>query len=194
MLGLLSLSGYHVERGEKRFRYEICPPLPTLLCFPVDPLLEIVARAKTDYPALSFFFNWLVHTRYIFSTYIVYMSTGISDVSRLEIDLMQTCIQTTSMPKERDYDNTVLSLRFTSAEAVRFWEIMDAVKARNPYVGKSDVYRELLGLKLADALTKNEIHFFRTGDKTGRIVPVAPRSKSAAIPLLKTHQRKRRVK
>lgn len=107
---------------------------------------------------------------------------------------MQTCIQTTSMPKERDYDNTVLSLRFTSAEAVRFWQIMDAVKARNPYVGKSDVYRELLGLTPADALTKGEIHFFRTGDKAGRIVPVATHSKSKPIPMLKTHQRKRRAK
>lgn len=70
-------------------------------------------------------------------------------------------------PKERDYDNTVITLRLASAEAVRFWAIMDAAKARNPYVGKSDVYRELLGLAPPQALSDSEIRFFRTGEKRG---------------------------
>jgi hypothetical protein len=107
---------------------------------------------------------------------------------------MQTCIQTVPMPKERDYDNTVLSLRFTSAEAVRFWQIMDAVKSRNPYIGKSDVYRELLGLTAPQALTEAEIKFFRTGDKLGRIngIQVAPKSKSGGIPLINPKKQERR--
>lgn len=99
---------------------------------------------------------------------------------------MKDCIQEYVMPKkERDYDNTVLSLRFTSLEATRFWRVMDQAKARNAYIAKSDVYRELLGLKPPDVLTKDEISFFRTGEKTmSQGVPVAPRSRSAGIPLI----------
>lgn len=70
--------------------------------------------------------------------------------------------------KERDYDNTVLSLRFTSIEAARFWRVMDQAKARNAYIAKSDVYRELLGLKPPDVLSKDEIAFFRSGDKASQ--------------------------
>lgn len=109
---------------------------------------------------------------------------------------MDTCIQEYAMPKkERDYDNTVLSLRFTSMEAARFWRVMDQVKARNAYAGKSDVYRELLGLKSPDLLTEEEITFFRTGEKhsSSAGVTVATRSKSAGIPLItpKTTERRK---
>lgn len=107
---------------------------------------------------------------------------------------MDSCIQNTAMPKERDYDNTVLTLRFNSTEAVRFWHIMDLAKSRNHYVGKSDVYRELLGLTPATALTKDEIHFFRTGEKAGQAIRVAPNSKSKPIPLIKQREAKRRVR
>jgi hypothetical protein len=98
---------------------------------------------------------------------------------------MQTCIQTTPMPKDRDYDKTVLSLRLTSSEAVRFWRVMDAVKDRNPYVGKSDVFRELLGLSSPHALTEHEIAFFRTGEKSGsNRIRVTPEN----IPLIKNNK------
>ena len=92
---------------------------------------------------------------------------------------MIRCIQNYAMPKERDLDNTVLSLRLTSPEAARFWRIMDAAKARNAYVGKSDIARELLGINPPTALTKGEIEFFRTGKKEG--VLVAPKSKTGGI-------------
>lgn len=65
--------------------------------------------------------------------------------------------------KTPDYDNTVLSLRLESSEAVRFWKIMDAVKKRQPYANKSDVIRELLGLTKPLALTIEEIEYFRYG-------------------------------
>lgn len=105
--------------------------------------------------------------------------------------MVKTCIQNYAMPlKERDFDNTVLSLRLTGPEAARFWRIMDTAKARNPYAGKSDIYRELLGLTPANALTKDEIHYFRTGEKTVSGIKVAPRSKSG-IPLI---ERKNEIK
>lgn len=75
---------------------------------------------------------------------------------------MQTCIHTKSVASnERDYDKTVISLRLKPAEAVRFWKIMDAAKSRNAFVGKSDVYRELIGLDKPRALTQAEIDHFR---------------------------------
>lgn len=77
---------------------------------------------------------------------------------------MSIRIHNYSVPKkERDLDSTVLSLRLTRPEAVRFWQIMDNVKARNPYIGKSDVFRELLGLANPQAVTLEEIMFFRQG-------------------------------
>lgn len=86
---------------------------------------------------------------------------------------MNACIQNYTVPiKERDFDNTVLSLRLTSVEAVRFWRIMDDAKSRNPYVGKSDVYRELFGLAKPVALTAEEIKYFRTGEKGQSIAEV----------------------
>lgn len=65
----------------------------------------------------------------------------------------------------RNYDRTILSLRLKENEAVRFWELMDKAKSRNPYVDKSDVIRELLELSPPHALTVAEIKFFRTGKK-----------------------------
>lgn len=67
---------------------------------------------------------------------------------------------------ERDLNNTVLTLRLNGAEASRFWRVMDAVKSRNPYIGKSDIIRELLGLNPQTALTSDELIFFRTGEKS----------------------------
>lgn len=89
---------------------------------------------------------------------------------------MDSCIQNYTVAKrERDFDNTVLSLRLGSAEAARFWRIMDKVKERNPYAGKSDVVRELLGLTAPSALTAEEIAFFRRG-KTSNIKPSASKA------------------
>ena len=83
---------------------------------------------------------------------------------------MQTCIQTTVVPKkERDYDNTVLSLRLTSAEAVRYWKLLDIAKERNPYAGKSDVVRELLGLAKPDLLKASDIEAFRGADAKKKV-------------------------
>ena len=63
----------------------------------------------------------------------------------------------------KNYDRTILSVRLKSAEAVRFWRVMDAAKVRNAYLDKSDVIRELLGLAEPSALTPDEIEYFRKG-------------------------------
>ena len=79
---------------------------------------------------------------------------------------MKDGIQNYAVAKnERDVSNTVLTLRLNEAEAMRFWRIMDAAKERNPYVGKSDIIRELLGINSLKALTPDELIFFRTGEK-----------------------------
>ena len=82
-----------------------------------------------------------------------------------EFDEMNTCIQNTIVPnKKKNFDSEILSLRLNSVESVRFWKIMDAAKARNPYAGRSDIIRELLGLQEPQALTKKEITFFRNSN------------------------------
>ena len=91
---------------------------------------------------------------------------------------MNRCIQNTSTMKERDLDNVVLSLRVRGAEAVRFWKIMDLAKSRNPYVDRTVVLRELLGLSKPNILTIDDINFFRTGNKQTTLAPqlVTPKS------------------
>jgi hypothetical protein len=107
---------------------------------------------------------------------------------------MDSCIQNYAVPKkERDLDNTVLSLRLTSAEAARFWRLMDQVKSRSPYIGKSDVVRELLGLIAPAALTRADIDFFRTGNKAApKGITVPPASPSPDIPLINHKDLERR--
>lgn len=70
-------------------------------------------------------------------------------------------VQTRGMDK-RDYENTVLSLRLDPTQAVRFWNIMDRAKERNPYVSRSDVIRELFGLAPLIALTEEDVRSFRS--------------------------------
>jgi hypothetical protein len=65
----------------------------------------------------------------------------------------------------RNYDNTTLAVRLKPPEAVRFWELMDRAKAKDSYIDKSDVIRELLGLSPPNILTRAEIEYFRTGKK-----------------------------
>jgi hypothetical protein len=84
---------------------------------------------------------------------------------------MNTCIQNEyPMVRDRDLDNVVLSVRLKGAEAVRFWRIMDAAKARNPYIDKSHVIRELLGLDAPKVVTLKEIQQFRSGKKVKGVV------------------------
>ena len=82
---------------------------------------------------------------------------------------MNCCIQTNDIVakgKNFQSDNFILSIRLKGAEAVRFWAIFDSAKQRNPYAERSDVVRELLGLDAASLLTKDELTFFRTGEKS----------------------------
>jgi hypothetical protein len=69
------------------------------------------------------------------------------------------------MVRDRDLDNVVLSVRLKGAEAVRFWRLMDAAKARNPYIDKSHVIREVLGLDPPNVVTAKEVQQFRSGKK-----------------------------
>lgn len=74
------------------------------------------------------------------------------------IERIQNCLVKKG---ERDLNNTILTIRLTGAEAARFWRIMDNAKHRNPYAGKSDVIRELLGLSELNVLTDEELALFR---------------------------------
>lgn len=87
------------------------------------------------------------------------------------------------MAENRDEKRTaVVSIRFKPLEAARFWEVVDAVKARNPYVDRADVVRELMGLVAPNALTQAEIAYFRGGHRVGTLkkAPV----KLAKVPLI----------
>jgi hypothetical protein len=88
---------------------------------------------------------------------------------------MNICIQTDVVKKERDLDNVVLSLRLRGAEAARFWRLMDKAKAKNAYIDRSDVLREMLGLDPLNILTDKELDIFRHGKEL---------SPSAKTPLL----------
>jgi glutamate formiminotransferase len=86
------------------------------------------------------------------------------------------------MPVEdRDWNNANLSIRLKDAEATRYWRIMDAAKKRNPYINKTVVMRELLGLDPPNALTAAEIAHFQDPQLIGR--PLAKNSK-VKVPLL----------
>lgn len=97
---------------------------------------------------------------------------------------MSMCIQEWSQMAENleEKRSAVVSIRFKPFEAARFWEVVDAVKARNPYVDRADVVRELMGLVPARALTEAEIRYFRTGERSGalRKAPV----RTAKLPLI----------
>jgi hypothetical protein len=61
----------------------------------------------------------------------------------------------------RDFNSVVISLRLKGAEAVRFWNLLDKAKDKNPYIDKSHVIRELLGLDPPKILTQADIERFR---------------------------------
>lgn len=69
------------------------------------------------------------------------------------------------MIRQPNPENEVLSLRVKGAEAARFKRIMDIAKERNPYVDKSNVIRELLGLNDLIVLNDDDVAFFRTGER-----------------------------
>lgn len=87
-------------------------------------------------------------------------------------------------------DNPVLTLRMNEPETARFWRLMDAVKSRNPYAGKSDVVRELLGLTPPTLLNAAEITFFRTGEKAPGTLATKPGILATEITLGKQEKRK----
>ena len=87
------------------------------------------------------------------------------------------------MAENRDEKRTaVVSIRFRPLEASRFWEVVDAVKARNPYVDRADIVRELMGLVPAHALTQAEISYFRTGERGSALRKAG--LKTAKLPLI----------
>lgn len=62
---------------------------------------------------------------------------------------------------DKDLDNVVVCVRLRGPDAARFWRVMDAAKHRNPYIDRSNVMRELLGLDPPGALTADEIKHFQ---------------------------------
>jgi hypothetical protein len=100
---------------------------------------------------------------------------------------MNTCIQNYN-PVKKATDNPLLTIRLNEPENVRFWRLMELAKGRNPYAGKSDVLRELLGLNQPGVLTSDEIHFFRTGEKKGSLKDVQEQLRTGGIALAPTGQ------
>lgn len=72
---------------------------------------------------------------------------------------------------DKNLDNVVVSIRLRGADAARYWRVMDEAKARNPYIDKSDVIRELLGLDPPRCLTDVEIAHFRDPVKQASLKP-----------------------
>lgn len=70
----------------------------------------------------------------------------------------------TKRQRREVYADTI-TLRLTKDESARFREVMDLAKARNPYCDKSDVIRELIGLREPENLTPEDIEYFRTGKR-----------------------------
>lgn len=85
------------------------------------------------------------------------------------VDILMECIQTFRMKKKPSEtgpeDSASLSLRLKGAEAVRYNRLWITAKLREPFLEKTDMIRELLGLSPLTYLTQPEIDFFRTGDK-----------------------------
>lgn len=79
---------------------------------------------------------------------------------------MNICLQNTNVKPERDLNNVVVSVRLKNADAVRFWRSMDAAKHRNPYIDRSDVIRELMGLDPPSCVTP--IKRFKLNDARGK--------------------------
>lgn len=63
-------------------------------------------------------------------------------------------------------DLAIISLRLVAAEGMRFNNLEATVLARNKFVPRTSIIRELLGLDAPDVLTEAEIAYFRTGKKT----------------------------
>lgn len=69
--------------------------------------------------------------------------------------------KTMSNVEGRDFNSVVISLRLRGPEAVRFWNLLDKAKQKNPYIDKSHVIRELIGLDPPTILTAADIDRFR---------------------------------
>lgn len=68
------------------------------------------------------------------------------------------------MARKKIYIAT-LSLRLDKSEAARFRAVMDLARGRNSDCDKSDVIRELIGLREPENLTAEEIEYFRTEER-----------------------------
>lgn len=101
---------------------------------------------------------------------------------------MNTCIQN-YVQMDKNLDNVVVSIRLRGADAARYWRVMDEAKARNPYIDKSDVIRELLGLDPPRCLTATEIAHFRNPVKQASLKP----AKVQMVPELNGVQKVKKV-
>lgn len=75
----------------------------------------------------------------------------------------------TRVRKEDPPDTVTISLRLTGAEGMRFQNLEAKVKERMPFVPRSVIIRELIGLDYPNALTKEEIAHFRKPEKIGTL-------------------------
>lgn len=80
--------------------------------------------------------------------------------------------------KDDPPDLAIISLRLTGAEGMRFKNLEATVHARNKFVPRSSIIRELIGLDAPDVLTEAEIAHFRNNRqgevKTMRVVLEPP--------------------
>lgn len=74
-------------------------------------------------------------------------------------------VYNTSNVPSRDLDAVVISLRLKGPEAVRFIHLLEKARAKNPYIDKTHVIRELIGLDPPTILTEKEVEHFRHNHK-----------------------------
>ncbi len=89
-----------------------------------------------------------------------------------EIDFLMECIQTYAVkrPPFEEEDRASISLRIKDAEAIRYNRLWVTAKQRSPFMEKSDMIRELLGLDPPSYVTAEELQFFRTGAKFNAVI------------------------
>ena len=59
----------------------------------------------------------------------------------------------------------ILSIRLTPEEKARYTEIWQKARKKYPYITKSDLIRELVGLTKNLVVTDSDIRYFKTGNR-----------------------------
>lgn len=100
-----------------------------------------------------------------------------------------------TMPKKttpEDDMNPIVSVRLTGHELPRFAQVYRRVAARNPYMSKSDVMKELAGITEPKNITEEDRRILRgegsipdgvSTDKSSRLSPSSKHSPAIRVPV-----------